>query len=500
MANFLGSVTIDGHPIAIDHQQQMMGFLADRMPPEQILFTRWMPTPKGHPAVLENLEEITPPYPPLPDLQIGELQWPSGYSRYARALYAVDKQTMHAIAVKAWGYAGSMAAFTDVPANWGTSWAELIVRINGEEIFECRMCALPPQRVPGAGADLWLLPLVDARFEYQHIGFELPEDWVTTPGNPASDITWVEFFTALSDQMGISIQNLPATVDSAYGVPDRLTIKEGTSCSCLLDCAALSIGMRPVVLPSEINAACTLMTPADSTATRNFLNLKKSRTAGGNSGMAAWPKDLIVWCRRAEEFSLHLNKQERRVGAVNADGSYDHLAYAAWCTDWRTTLGSLSSFNTSETGYFVGKIASDIEDWRSCGGHLAFAGAINYVPSGYDDYCTFRTQEGVFQTRVVELPAVFIPHMYLNQTPDLIVFDGTIHAKTKASCAARNETTGAMTSVSCDMYYVFTDGTVQDTTRDVTIFNPGGLIDSGKWATAEISSAGRWEFVVVKCT
>lgn len=71
--------------------------------------------------------------------------------------------------------------------------------------------------------------------------------------------------------------------------------------------------------------------------------------------------------------------------------------------------------------------------------------------------------------------------------------------KTKASCAARNITTGAMTSVSCDLYITAADGTVTDSGTDVNVFNPGGLVGSGTWMEVLLNQAGEYEFVVARC-
>lgn len=71
--------------------------------------------------------------------------------------------------------------------------------------------------------------------------------------------------------------------------------------------------------------------------------------------------------------------------------------------------------------------------------------------------------------------------------------------KTKASCAARNITTGAMASVSCDLYVTAADGTVTDSTVDVNVFNPGGPVASGTWMEVLLNAAGQYEFVVARC-
>ena len=73
------------------------------------------------------------------------------------------------------------------------------------------------------------------------------------------------------------------------------------------------------------------------------------------------------------------------------------------------------------------------------------------------------------------------------------------HVKTKADCVARNITTGAMTKVLCDLYIVAEDGTLIDSTEDIYVFNPGGLVTSGTWMTILLNEAGQYEFVVARC-
>lgn len=74
-----------------------------------------------------------------------------------------------------------------------------------------------------------------------------------------------------------------------------------------------------------------------------------------------------------------------------------------------------------------------------------------------------------------------------------------VTVKTKASCAARNITTGAMTKVLCDRYITAADGTVSDAGYDIFVFNPGGLVPSGQWMECLLNEAGEFEFVVARC-
>lgn len=74
-----------------------------------------------------------------------------------------------------------------------------------------------------------------------------------------------------------------------------------------------------------------------------------------------------------------------------------------------------------------------------------------------------------------------------------------IRVKTKGTCAAANNSTGAMSSVSCDRYNANTDGTFTDAGYDITVWNPGGEVASGAWGSVMLNEAGLYEFVVVKC-
>lgn len=74
-----------------------------------------------------------------------------------------------------------------------------------------------------------------------------------------------------------------------------------------------------------------------------------------------------------------------------------------------------------------------------------------------------------------------------------------ITVKTLSSCAARSDSTGTMSSVSCSRYITATDGTETYAGYDITVFNPGGNIDADKWAEVELNEAGMYVFVVVKC-
>lgn len=410
----LSSITIAGQPIAFDWQCKLREFLRDRLPAEEVLFARWMPEPKMHAAVIEK-EALTPPYPALHPIEVGELQWPSGASRYARALYVVDKVSLLNIAIAAWDLdviaQGGPDAITDYLSNWGAgatipgAVSSVELSIYGEEHFVSQMLPLPPYRIPGTGAELWLLPLVDRRFLWQQIPYE-PDGYASS---------WAGLFDDLATTIGTPIAY--AAVPSEYGVPDRFVIQPGVSATALLDCAALSIGRRIVIDPNS--SVLRLMTAADSNTRCTATIAKSTIVAGSFRGKAVLPSHVAVFCRKANEFSLACNSQEKRT-AVVGDGAFTHLAHSAWIVDERMFGGSLVKMNATDTGYYVAKVADDMATWLNSGGQYAFAGAIMYAPSGYDDYLTIKAAEVEpevywFSSRVYELPAVFLPNLLLSQ-------------------------------------------------------------------------------------
>lgn len=408
------SVTINGQGINFDHDCAVLEFLRDRMPSDEVLFSRWMPAPKMHASVIENFEAFTPPYAPLPPIGIGELQWPTGVSRYARALYMVDRETMLSVARAAWGYDGELLLTEDdVPSDWGTDAINgVTLTIFGEESFTCSMLPLPPYRVPGTSAELWLLPLVDARFLRQQIPYE-PDGYADS---------WAGLFGDLQATLGLTIA-APA-VASEYGVPDPITIKPGISAAALLDCAALSVNLRPVVDPAT--GIVRLLDAPTSNARCQATFDKSTIVAGGFRGKAVLPSSVAVFCRKAREFSLVCDLQEKVDEVISAQATFTQLTHSAWIVEERLFGGSIIHTNAADTGYYVEQLAEDMATWFNSGGSYAFAGAINYAPSGYDDYLTIKTAEVspkqyTFTSRVFEVPSVLLPNLLLSQYPDVKV-------------------------------------------------------------------------------
>jgi hypothetical protein len=63
-------------------------------------------------------------WPGLPSIKVGTLQMPLGFSRYSRALLALDRESFLAITHDAWGWEpenpNDVTSITDAPGLWGT--------------------------------------------------------------------------------------------------------------------------------------------------------------------------------------------------------------------------------------------------------------------------------------------------------------------------------------------------------------------------------------------
>jgi hypothetical protein len=325
-------------PICLDWQKNLDSFLSDRLPSEDVLFGRWIKPNVVNPLVCDNGPEILrPPYPPLPPIKINELQWPTGASRYGRALYLVDWATLRKVAEDCWGYevpkVGDKDILpTDVPEKWwkpgeAPKCDALELTINStaagaNRVWRSKMLPLPPYRVPGSSIALWLLPLVDLRFRCVH---------AVTPNIRDKPEDWKELLTDLVDDMGMAIVKPPATlgdpptkevditgtISKKYGEPDpRYYDTHQNQLSCLLfDTAVLSIGFRAIFEPAtgklRVIDQATSSKRRDKTLGFN-VHLTTGEVsgssdplliAGGKRGRGMVPAAIDVYCQRAGKVS-----------------------------------------------------------------------------------------------------------------------------------------------------------------------------------------------------
>jgi hypothetical protein len=311
----MASVLIGGFPIAIDCHQQLRRFMEDRIPPLETLFNRHCRKfAGGNPLDCENAPDyLDVPYPALPPLRINELQWPSGASRYARACYCVDWESLKRIAALAWGY----EVTEDDPTSYPPIEEEEFLNIlpinlelsSGEGVFRAKMFALSPYRIPGIGISLWLLPLVDVRYLWAMKVFRISE----TPND------WQDLFETYANSVGTEF--VIEGVSPNYRDPDPRLYRQDQPLTKLIDIAALSVGMRVIKNPQrpptedeleEVPPGVTPPTwvegnlaivgkPTSLFARTQQLNAAGARLlSGGISPTTPLPKTIEIFAKRYE--------------------------------------------------------------------------------------------------------------------------------------------------------------------------------------------------------
>ncbi|MBX3422200.1 MAG: hypothetical protein KF752_11655 [Pirellulaceae bacterium] len=462
-----GSITIDGMPIPIDWNHQLKNFLSVRLPPERILFARDHREPIINSLGCDSQDTyLKPLYPPLPPIEIGEYQCPTGMSRYGRALLVVDWYVLSKIAIKCWGYSlpVTVEGQEDIPERWKeTSSTQVeqtvVVQFLAEKTLSIKMIPLAPHRITGAGVDLWLLPLVDRRYFFNQnvvndffaTGIpELDEEEPEPPPEepppeeppPSPPSAWTKFFRIVLENIGMLTDN-PATnqfdenfaISAEYGKVDQRLVKTSRPqfISTLLDTAALSVQQRIVYEPSMDKFYLYDASISTQIRNRRILGPKKNIAdplsghlpnatliAGGRCGAALRPNSLQIWHKVDGDWTA-FNFLNTTIGGGNA-----HSDPAIW-TSWEG-----DSETTEETEAFCERLSRDILGWWDSGGHYCLAGVnVQFrttgegqsqaaeTTDGFVDFFSIQIGErqpgeGYFVTRYHELPPLFMPPAVLS--------------------------------------------------------------------------------------
>ena len=208
------------------------------------------------------------PRRPLPGgrVEVNRLRWPWSATRFAHAVYVVTDSQLSRIRTEV--YAGS----TNYRAR------PLVLADGVGRTVTTDLFLLPPRplsQCPGA-AGLWLLPLVDDRWNWW---------WrAATVSVTGGTTTWATLFAAYATALGITIT--AESVPSAYLKPSSALGGAYQPLPVLLDAAATSVGMRVV---RTLAGAVKLMTPSTALATRtaNRLATTAKLTAGGQLALTA---------------------------------------------------------------------------------------------------------------------------------------------------------------------------------------------------------------------
>lgn len=398
----MASLTINGAPVVIDFDRQVADFLADRIPVARQAFPRngWQGMP---PYTSAGMEWLYLPYPDLPPIGINHLQWPTGASRYGRALLLIDWDTL----TKIWpSYAAEEGEPGPAPIDWlESSWPDCTqVEVqwdDGERLFRAKMYPLAPIPVAPkeAGIALWLLPLVDARALWMRRHWSasgVPENWTALIRSVASVLQGV-------NPPRLSIDPVPAS----YGSPDWRAYSVACPAALLLDAIALSIGLR-----------CVYYSTSETLYLLNALNSRSRREAnlatgllatGGLTGPAEIPSSVTVICDGGSMGPQYYT------GTIDPSGCSPPLSVHAALRiefDWGSPV------NAAAGQGLVNQVAYDVAQWWQSGSHHAFTGVLPYATSGFDDYFEIAIEEReprhhTLHSRIVELPPCFLPPLLL---------------------------------------------------------------------------------------
>lgn len=366
------------------------------------------------------------PYPDLPNLKVGQVPWPTGIQRYARALFAVDYWSLAEISHKAWGY--------EIPANppdiegdapkkfkpdlppedWGYSFESVKLRMEYDEVLEIDMYALTPVRVAHASFDLWLLPLVDQRFLWLRKYGKLEGDW-------SSGDAWKTLWIEAGAELALSTLSLGTAVPATFGKPDAICRSESVPVVQLLDATALTTGKRVVVDPV---GGVRLQDVALAKLRRNELE-RRPIVSGGSSGKINRPEKLKVLTRRVDDLYSGHNRWESydRAFEESGDRGPSISIFSLWNIYYKANVLDTTFPDRAEFRAYINALADIWKEWLSDEYYYCLAGFQSILPSGFDAWIIWEFTDKV-TTKVKSLSQRFAPRFLLAQTP----YEGGFHA------------------------------------------------------------------------
>lgn len=402
------TTTIAGFPILIDRKGEAQAWLKQYLPscnlfrPQLPAITdTYLSGPRG------SGEFFISGFPDLPPIEIGQLQWPcTGVSRFARALFLVDRVSLFGVLNAAWGTTIPSAYPFPIPSSWGQS-KNQTVAVTMNSGVTAHMFVLLPVRVSD---DLWILPMVDGRY----YGLGQPATVDLDAEKPLK--TWDEYFTSLSEYH----YEVDYTEESEvpYGNPDPILRKPQVALAFAIDAACFSVGCRPVVpfpsTPDQLQAdfiqdvICEL--PADAILKKDEL-LGLAKVTGGYSGAGTKPSSLRLATRLVESYYSGENRSysyDKMIGSGDGEGVV-LFAKSLWNVHQPDAVGY------TEFQDYATSIADKLDYWNVDEYYVTLPDLVVIIPSGFDDYILFDTEKKT--TSVRSLPVDFMAPYLLSQAP-----------------------------------------------------------------------------------
>ena len=337
----------------------------------------------------------TPNWPPMPEARFNRLYWPTGATRWAHCFLLADTETKDRMLkfVDDDADNGHTGILQIAPNGWENVRANTGFNVdkNGVILVSCRMYMLPPRRIVSeyleseeladkASDGLWIVPLVDERYFWQH-------QHVPNGYNPQ---TWSQAFTDILDELGAEY-DAPADFAAGYGTPTDLSPLEFHNAAIALDALAFTTGRR-IVRAIDGTVKVQKVSEADSGLERNrdHTDAEFQRISGGDDDrLSLAVPDTILLSFPA--------------------GSYDVTSRAENGNNVAATHVVHAALDGDDDDAFTTSFSADWFGWLTERYHESFAGLKKWEPCGYDDaieWCIGSKLDGESQaiTRVRSLP------------------------------------------------------------------------------------------------
>jgi hypothetical protein len=362
----------------------------------------------------------SPGYPDPPPARLNELYWPTGASRWARGFFLCTGEKL----VELRGIAWSGDADTSIVLRIGDDDAPP----EDELAISVRLIAAYPigeGLATERSEDLWLLVVSDDRYHWQNRSCE---SLVVTKTS-----TWAEVFTHLEGKLGITLEREEVTSPYLSPDPEELTRRYHNAAS-LLDAVAHTVGCRIVRL---IDGAFKMLTWEQSVEqyTTNLETFTAKRVLGRVAYVGPVPEKVTATFRKYTEHRPYGNgtvytydkspaapvdDEESLVTIAGTRKVIISTCYANF------TAGSGTPDNNTKLDDLADQLATDFYESAKHRYDITYAGAIDWVFTGYDDHVLWSFgahDEGGLkaQTRVQSTPLNAGVEEMLHQDPDLEV-------------------------------------------------------------------------------
>ncbi len=377
----MAELTYGGYPLLFDSEQNIGDFLERHQDLDDLRHVT-----ESINRVGSRKDGLTwPNYPPLPDIRLNQLYWPTGASRWSIGYFLASTAQTELI---------TEAAFPTSGTN-----TSLELKVTSNNTFTAQMFLLTPRKVSCVddGNNLWLLPLVDERYYWQdrNVGdFEV----VTESG---SSTTWAELVSQLASQLGITITTEDAA-DSKYLTPDATELtRRFDNAAVMLDAVAHSTGRRLVRWPDGTIRLTNWSTAADQLTVNIAAHTPWTQIAGGDLDYGPVPAIVRIVARAydngtiqpgqtfdySEAAGLHLTDP---VTTADTEHTIHTTAQANWPLDSSGSPIAPQPENDVNLDNLAEQIASDYYDSTIIAYDRTFNGIKIWEPGGYDDHILYQ--------------------------------------------------------------------------------------------------------------